>query len=129
MPRVPTLARSPPPLRQISSSTAPSMNTTAAPRARIAPCVCSLQDLQRVLAVTDALGALVEEQGVRSVAGLRTSLQQTCQAALAGMHADNVRRLTGEGPGSHVVASRGGMRPRAPCGSLERRNEAQGHMW
>ena len=65
-----------------------------AARAQVAPSGNRLPELRDVLDMTDVLASLVEGQGVRSVLGLRTALQQLCKATLEGMHQQSVSKLT-----------------------------------
>lgn len=59
-----------------------------------------------MLELTDLLAALVEAAGARGVAGLRPALQQLCKAALDGLHARCLGKLTSErGAGAGLPAA------------------------
>lgn len=53
-----------------------------------------LPELQGVLGLTDLLASLLEQHGARSALGLRSALQQLCKAALYGLHARSLSKLT-----------------------------------
>ena len=55
-----------------------------------------LEDLQALLALSEAFSAMIEASGCKPVSALRSAVQLQCRAAMDGLHQHNMQQLTGE---------------------------------
>ena len=60
-----------------------------------------LEDLQALLALSEAFSAMIEASGCKPVSALRSAVQLQCKAAIDGLHQHNIQQLTGEA--GHVI--------------------------
>ena len=55
-----------------------------------------LEDLQALLALSEAFSAMIEASGCKPVSALRSAVQLQCKASIDGLHQHNMQQLTGE---------------------------------
>eukprot|EP00891_Asterochloris_glomerata_P002136 jgi/Astpho2/2136/Aster-x1055 len=54
-----------------------------------------LEDLQALLALSEAFSAMIEATGCKPVSALRSAVQLQCKASIDGLHQHNMQQLTG----------------------------------